>query len=177
VRLPHGASMFGGWSADKVLNVSCANSDPNLLRFCDQSQYKMPFQSDFKFAGSHPLPYGVQLGATLASYAGNPLSVNYSVPSNLFPGGRTQSVTVNLVPPGSKYLDRWTQLDLSFRKVFTVGKLRIDGALDMFNALNSNVVLSENQNFSTTAGAPQTLGVPQAVLQGRLLRMSSQIKF
>ena len=78
---------------------------------------------------------------------------------------------MNLVPPGSKYLDRWTQLDLSFRKVFSVGRLRIDGAVDMFNALNSNVVLSENQNFGTT------LGQPQAVLQGRLLRVSSQIKF
>jgi hypothetical protein len=170
-RLPHGASMFGGWSADKIVNVSCANSDPNTLRYCDQSQYGVPFQSDFKFAGSHPLPYGVQLGASLASYAGLPLAVNYSVPAAAFPGGRTQSVTVNLVPPGSKFLDRWTQLDLSFRKVFTVGRLKIDGALDMFNALNSNVVLAENQNFGST------LGQPQAVLQGRLLRISSQIKF
>jgi hypothetical protein len=41
----------------------------------------------------------------------------------------------------------------------------------MFNALNSNVVLAENQNFGST------LGQPQAVLQGRLLRLSSQIKF
>jgi hypothetical protein len=49
--------------------------------------------------------------------------------------------------------------------------MRIDGALDMFNALNSNVVLSENQNYGTS------LGQPQAVLQGRLLRLSAQIKF
>jgi hypothetical protein len=80
-------------------------------------------------------------------------------------------VTVGLIPPGSSYLDRWNQLDLSFRKVFRVGRYRIDGALDMFNALNSNVVLSQNQNYGST------LGQPQAVLQGRLLRLSSQIKF
>ena len=42
--------------------------------------------------------------------------------------------------------------------------MRIDGALDMFNALNSNVVLSQNQNYGST------LGQPQAVLQGRLLQ-------
>ena len=41
----------------------------------------------------------------------------------------------------------------------------------MFNALNSNVVLSQNQNFGST------LGQPQAVLQGRLLRLSTQLKF
>ena len=113
----------------------------------------------------------VQVGATLQSYAGLPLMVNWAVPTNLFPGGRTQAVTVNLVPPGSKYLHRWNELDVSFRKVFKVGKYHIDGALDMFNALNSNVVLQENQNFGST------LGQPQAVLQGRLLRISNQIKF
>ena len=170
-RLPNGASMFGGWSADKVITVACAGNDPNTFRFCDQSQYDVPFQSDFKFAGSYPLPFGAQIGATLASYAGNPLAVNWSVPANVFPGGRTQSVTVNLVPPGTKYLNRWNQLDLTFRKIFRVGRTRIDGALDMFNALNSNVVLSENQNLGSS------LGQPQAVLQGRLLRVSSQIKF
>jgi hypothetical protein len=94
-----------------------------------------------------------------------------SASRTLFPGGRTQSVTVNLIPPGSAYLDRWTQLDLSFRKVFKLGRYRVDGALDMFNALNSNVVLTQNQNFGST------LGQPQAVLQGRLLRISRQIKF
>src|SRR5258708_23975702 len=107
----------------------------------------------------------------MKSYDGIPLAVICSGHANLYPGGRTQSVTVNLVPPGSKYLDRWTELDLSFRKVFSIGKYRVDGALDMFNALNSNVVLAENQNYGST------LGQPQAVLQGRLLRLSSQIKF
>jgi carboxypeptidase family protein len=170
-RLPRGAHMFGGWSADRLINVACGSNDPNTFRYCDQSQYAIPFRHDFKFAGSYPLPLDVQLGATLQSYAGLPLAVNWSVPANLFPGGRTQSVTVNLVPPGSKYLERWNQLDLSVRRVFRFGRIRLDGALDIFNALNSNVVLTENQNFGST------LGQPQAVLQGRLLRISSQIKF
>jgi hypothetical protein len=113
----------------------------------------------------------MQVGATLQSYAGLPLAVNWAVPSNLFPGGRTQAVTVNLTPPGSKYLKRWNQLDLSVRRVFRFGKVRLDGALDVFNSLNSNVVLTENQSFGST------LGQPQAILQGRLLRVSSQIKF
>jgi hypothetical protein len=80
-------------------------------------------------------------------------------------------VTINLIAPGAQYLDRWTQLDLSFRKTFKIGKSRVDGALEMFNATNSNVILAQNQNFGST------LGQPQAVLQGRLLRLSSQIKF
>jgi hypothetical protein len=170
-RLPRGANMFGGWSADRLITVACAGYDPNTFRSCDQSQYDIPFRHDFKFAGSYPLPLDFQIGATLQSYAGLPLAVNWAVPANLFPGGRTQSVTVNLVPPGSKYLERWNQLDFSVRRVFRLGKVRVDGALDIFNALNTNVVLSENQNFGST------LGQPQAILQGRLLRISNQIKF
>ncbi len=170
-RLPRGANLFGGWSADRLITVACASNDPNTFRYCDQSQYDIPFRHDFKFAGSYPLVWGTQIGASLASYAGLPLAVNWAVPSNLFPGGRTQAVTVNLQAPGTSYLDRWNELDLSFRKVFQVGKYRVDGALDMFNALNSNVVLSQNQAFGST------LGQPLAVLQGRLLRISSQIKF
>ncbi len=170
-RTPRGGAMFGGWSADRLITVACAGFDPNTFRYCDQSQFNIPFRHDFKFAGSYPIAWGAQVGASLQSYAGLPLAVNWAVPTNLFPGGRTQAVTVNLAAPGSLYLDRWTQLDLSFRKVFQIGKYRIDGALDMFNALNSNVVLSQNQSFGST------LGQPLAVLQGRLLRVSSQIKF
>jgi Carboxypeptidase regulatory-like domain len=170
-RLPGGGNMFGGWSADKLVTISCASNDPNTFRYCDQSQLGIPFRHDFKFAGSYPLPLRMQIGATLQSYAGLPLMVNWAVPTNLFPGGRTQAVTVNLVPPGSKYLNRWNQLDLSVRRTFAFGKVKVDGALDIFNSLNSNVVLTENQNFGST------LGQPQAILQGRLLRVSSQIKF
>jgi Carboxypeptidase regulatory-like domain len=169
-RMPR-INLFGGWSADKLVTVSCASYDPNTFRYCDQSQYDIPFRSDFKLSGSYSVVWGAQVGIAFSSYAGLPLAVNWSVPANLFPGGRTQSVTVNLVPPGSEYLDRWNQLDVSLRKVFTIGRYRVDGALDMFNALNSNVVLSQNQNFGST------LGQPQAVLQGRLLRLSSQVKF
>ena len=151
--------------------VACASYDPNTFRYCDQGQYDIAFRSDFKLAGSYSVVWDAQVGVAFSSYAGLPLAVNWAVPANLFPGGRTQSVTVNLIPPGSQYLDRWNQLDLSFRKVFSIGRYRIDGALDMFNALNSNVVLSQNQNLGST------LGQPQAVLQGRLLRVSSQIKF
>ena len=171
-RLPRGGSVFGGWSADKLVTVACASFDPNTFRYCDQSQYGIPFRHDFKFAGSYPIIWGVQVGAMLQSYAGLPLAVNWTPAASVFPGGqRTQSVTINLIQPGSQYLDRWSQLDVSFRKTFKVGKYRVDGALDMFNATNSNVVLAQNQAFGST------LGQPQAVLQGRLLRLSSQLKF
>jgi hypothetical protein len=170
-RMPR-TNLFGGWSADRLVNVACASYDPNTFRYCDQSQYEIPFRSDFKLAGSYTVPFDVVIGVSLQSYAGVPQTVLWTPAASVFPNGqRTQSVTVPLIPPGSDYLDRWTQLDLSFRKVFKIGGYRLDGALDMFNALNSNVVLAQNQNYGST------LGQPQAVLQGRLLRLSTQLKF
>ncbi len=162
---------MGGWSTDNTVRVTCDGDDPNTFRYCDQSQLNIPFRHDFKFAGSYGLPLDTEIGAALQSYAGRDLTVSWAVPANLFPGGRTQAVTVALIPPGSKYLKRWNQLDLSLRKIFTVGNLRLEGSLDIYNALNSNVVLVENQNFGSS------LGQPQQILQGRLLRVTGQLKF
>ena len=176
-RLPQGSNIFGGWSADRTVNVDCENENdtlrpgPNSLRFCDQSQRDIPFRSDFKLVGAYPLPLEFQVGAAFQSYAGDQLNVTWSVPSALFPGGRTQSVTVNLIPPGTKYLERWNQLDLSLRKIFNVKKTRLDVSLDVFNALNGNVVLSETQAFGPS------LGNPTSILQPRLLRISGSVKF
>ncbi len=131
----------------------------------------IPFRSDFKLVGAYPLPLAFQVGAAFQSYAGDPLNVTWSVPVNLFPGGRTQSVTVNLIPPGTKYLERWNQLDVSLRKIFNVKKTRLDVSLDMFNALNGNVVLSETQAYGPS------LGNPTSILQPRLFRISGNVKF
>jgi hypothetical protein len=181
-RLPKGGSVFGGLSTERTVEVNCELENPNFasdpattsprsFRFCDQSALGMPFRTDFKLAGAYPLPLDLQVGTAFASYAGDPLRVTWSVPANLFPGGRTQSVTIDLIPPGTKYLERWNQVDLSLRKIFRTGRTTFDVALDMFNALNSNVVLGETQAFGAA------LGNPTAILQPRLLRLSGNVKF
>jgi hypothetical protein len=76
-----------------------------------------------------------------------------------------------LSDPGSAYLPRWNQLDLSVRRTFVIGRVNIDGSLDIFNATNSSVVLSQNQAFGPS------LGAPQSILQPRLLRLSSTMRF
>ncbi len=170
-RLPKGASLFGGWWSDRDINVTCDGDDPNTFIFCDQSAFGVPYRNNVKLAGSATLPLDVQLGVSLQSYAGGPLSVTWAVPVNQFPGGRTQPVTVPLIPAGDQYLDRWTQVDLSFRKLLTFGSHRVEGSIDVFNFFNSNVVLQQNMAFGPT------LGRPQQILQPRLIRFSGQWKF
>ena len=43
--------------------------------------------------------------------------------------------------------------------------------VDVYNLLNSNVVITQNQNFGSA------LGRPERVLQGRLVRVTAQIDF
>lgn len=171
-RLARGASIMAGWSADRAVNVTCEQQDPNQRYNCDQTQFDIPYRHDFKVVGTYPVAFGVQLGAVLQSYAGLASPVTWAVPASVFPNGRrTQAVTVTISDPGSSYLDRWNQLDFSVRRAFKVGRLSIDGSLDMFNALNGNVVLTRNQAFGSA------LGTPQSILQPRLFRVSSTMKF
>jgi hypothetical protein len=114
---------------------------------------------------------GFHAGVALQSYAGQPLSVNWIVPVNVFPGGRTQSVTVPLIPPGTSFFKRWNQLDITVRRSFRRGRVEITPAVDLFNALNSSVVTAQNQTFGTSLGRPSTILTP------RTPRLSVQVKF
>jgi len=172
---------FGGWSAERTLTNTCDQTfNPNLLRFCDQfgnmyqelgTSPEIPLQHEFKFAGSYTLPARIRVSATLLSYAGTPLNVNWTVPAEVFPGGRTQSVSVLLIPPQTKFADRWNQLDLGFRKPLKFGRVEAPLQLDIFNVTDARTVLTVNQAFGPA------LGAPQSTLVGRMFRLSTNLKF
>jgi hypothetical protein len=78
-RLPRRAVLFGGWSNDRLITVSCDQYDPNKLRFCDRTgqtfqQYRktsMPaFRNDFKLSGNYPVAWGIEVNGVFMSYAG-----------------------------------------------------------------------------------------------------------
>ena len=76
----HGASFFGGWTVDNLINVDCDTVDnPNNLRFCDQRNYDMPLRHEFKLSGSYTLPYDIQVNAALQSYAGPVRGTTWSI--------------------------------------------------------------------------------------------------
>lgn len=179
-RLAKGANFFGGWSSDRIRNISCDTNDPNNLLYCDQTQLSIPFRQDFKMAGHYPLPWGLAASATLMSFSGNAnqtdqtqsLVVNWPVPVALFPGGQTVAgLTRSVIAPGTKFLKRWNQLDVEGRRTFRVGRYQVTGQVDIYNTLNSNVVLTEIQTFGPALGQPLT------ILQGRIFRAALQVKF
>ena len=111
-RLPRRAVIFGGWTNDRVITITCDQYDPNKLRFCDQSgktfqEYGKtetpPFRNDFKISGNYPIKWGIEASAVFMSYAGKgnsytaqdpSLGVYWVVPASVFPNGqRTRVVT------------------------------------------------------------------------------------
>ena len=180
-RLPRGGTALGGWTLERTLNVTCDTSNPNSFVFCDQTgalyqelgdSGHVPFRHEFKLAGSYPTPWGTQASLSLLSFAGAPVQPVWSVPATVFPNGqRTQPVTVPLLPRGTQFLRRWNQLDVAGKKEFQVAGIKVLGQVDVFNVLNSNVVLTEIQTFGPT------LYKPASILQGRLLRLSTSVQF
>jgi hypothetical protein len=178
---------FGSWNTERNVSVFCSSDDnpngPGLAdqyqgelvsnggRFCDQRQFNMPFRQELKLAGNYTLPYQVGIGAVWISYPGRERVITYTVPANLFPGGRTNTETIILTQPGSLYYPRYTQLDVNFKKTFRVGSKTITGQVDLFNALNSNTIWSQ----TNTVGA--SLGVITQTLQGRTPRVGFTMKF
>ena len=91
----------------------------------------------------------------------------------VIPNMTAANLNVPLVAPGTEFADRVNQLDLSVAKWFQVGGTRVQGQLDVFNALNrSDVIAVRLLNFGTP-GYKQ----PSSVLQGRIIRIATQMKW
>jgi hypothetical protein len=193
-----GGNVYGGTGIGRQLTSSCEVDDPNSQRFCDLRELDIPYLAQFKVAGSYPLPYGVQLSGSWQGYPGavastarqdsvydsalnripdTSLNVNYNVTNAIVRATNpsvtlTQaSITVPLLVPGSKYLERWNQVDLRLAKKFQVRRLSLQGQFDIFNVLNGSSILSSNESFGSA------LDRPTSILQGRLFALGMQMNF
>jgi hypothetical protein len=130
--------------------------------------------------GTYTVPkIDVLLATTFRSEQGQQLAANYTTgPANTTLGrpfgGVSQTITVNLIEPGTKYGDRANQLDLRVAKNLRFGGTRTNVGVDVFNIFNSNPILSYNQAYSPTA---TTWLRPNSVLQPRYVKFSAQINF
>jgi hypothetical protein len=167
----HGVTLLGGTSTGRTLSVTCDVADPNNLRFCDQTQSQVPFQTQAKVAGSFVLPYDVRVGASLQSRPGAERIINYAVVRSILPTLTQTTVNVRLNEPGSEYNDRVNQLDVNLSKSFRSGRVEIRPELALFNALNASPVITQINTFGPSLGNAVT------ILNPRLLRLGFNLKF
>jgi len=172
--------VFTGASWDRQIRIECEQADPNNLRFCDQSDFGMPYRTMFKLAGTYPLPYGFEISGSFQSYPGGSqqvddgepwLDVDYNVTRTILPALVQSSVTIPLIQPGTKFLPRMNQLDVRFSRVFRVGQVRLRGQFDVFNATNSSSILDVGETFGPA------LDRVNQILPGRIFGLSMRVDF
>ncbi len=74
VRIPGGGTLFGGYTMERTLRVTCDEpDDPNFLRFCDDRENDLPWLKQFKFAGTYPVKWGIQASFSFQSINGRPI--------------------------------------------------------------------------------------------------------
>jgi hypothetical protein len=131
--------------------------------------------------GSYVVPKAeVELAVTFQSKPGAQLAANYAVPTSAIApslgrnlSGTAANATVNLIAPGSMYGDRINQLDLRLARTLRIRRTRTRLAVDVYNVLNSNAVLSYNNTFVPGGSWLQ----PQAILTPRFFRFTAEITF
>ena len=166
-----GASLNGGTSTGRTRSVTCDVQDPNDLRFCDQTQFDVPFRTLFRLSGTYGLPFGIRASGVFQSLAGSARQLTYVVTRAVLPTLTQPSVTVRLNQPNSLFLDTVNQLDLSFSKSIRTSGVEIRPEVSVFNALNANPVTGQINAFGPN------LDRVTATLPGRLVRFGLTVKY
>ena len=96
-------------------------------------------------------------------------------------------MTAQLAPQGTQLTPRLNQLDLSIGKRITLGHLKFEPKLDIFNALNSSdyfTARSTTYTLTAAGATPTALNgssggylLPGSIIQGRLLRIGAVINW
>jgi hypothetical protein len=175
-----GLTFQGGVSSGRRVADDCdvrpnLGNNPSLL-YCHITE---AFLTQVKGLVSYTIPrVDVQISTTYQTKPGAQIAANYNAPNGVvtpslgrpLSGGRA-NVTVNVVEPGTLYGERLHQLDVRFSKLvpFMGDRTRLN--LDVYNALNSSTVLTQNASFGP---AWQN---PTLIMVARFIKFSAQVNF
>jgi len=132
-------------------------------------------------AGSYIVPKAdVQVSFALTSSPGVPLEANWNIPNSVARqwlgrdlSGSAPNIAVNLLAPDQMRSDRVNILDFRIGKVMRFGGHRALFAVDLFNALNLDTVLTNSFTYDPTGAWL----VPQEVLTARTAKITVQYDF
>jgi hypothetical protein len=169
-----GLSFQGGTSTGKTTLDNCDIVDdmPELLirlNLPEASCHRTTkFLTDFKVLGSYTVPVvDMQVAATLQSIPGAEIAANYVATNAVIApalgrplSGNAANMTVNIVEPGTMYGDRSTQVQLRVSKLLRFKGTRTIASLDIYNLLNSNTVMTQNNAYAAWL-RPQSIPNPR----------------
>jgi hypothetical protein len=184
-RLASGVRFGGGIDTGRSVSDNCFVVDsPQQLLNCHTVT---PFgaQTQLKFNGSYPLPAGFVVSGIFqnisgplitAAYAASNTEIAPTLGRNLAACGTrtpcTATATVPLIAPGTMREPRVTRLDLRVTKYISLTqRLRVQGNIDVYNALNSSSILT----IGTAYGSRWRQ--PTAIVDPRIVQFSASLSF
>jgi len=180
-------TLQGGTTLGKTMSDNCAIARqlPEILGstpldFCHN---ETGWQPQFKVIASYDVPWhDLRFSSNFQSLPGPALQagviyattdVAASLGRGLTGGGNK---TVNIFNPSTSFGDRLNQLDLRFSKIFKVHEGNsVDANFDIYNAINSDAVLSETTTYAGTNGGAWRK--PTGVIQGRIFKFGMRWDF
>ena len=170
-----GADSYGGYGVPWLneFKVSGTLPLPGGLTFSGSLQSYNPRELVVGGGGGQSAG-GLNGGGELEGSLTRTGNVRWNVPKTdaYYPEGvpRTQTITIPLMAPGSAFLDRLNQVDISIRKVFEMGNgMRFDVQADIYNIINGGPII-EGQNFFGSS-----MGNVTRTVQGRFLQLATNI--
>jgi carboxypeptidase family protein len=175
-------NLSGGTSTGRTISILCDVEDPNYnsaaaagVRFCDQSQYSIPWLTTVKASGSVLLPAQVRISAVLQSSPGDPITQTYVITAAAFRAATgvalsQSSLTARLTQPGTLYEPRVNQLDVTFTRPVKMNHVAISPEVSVFNAFNANPVLTQSVAYPN-------VGIPLTILNGRTVRFGVTVRY
>jgi Carboxypeptidase regulatory-like domain/TonB-dependent Receptor Plug Domain len=198
-RLAAGITANGGVTFGKQMLDNCdlVSKLPELLTTplaglspLQMCHFESGWAPQYKLLGSYTLPWqNIRISGNLQSIPGpvrqaSSLYTQAQITSAL---GRPATVAGNksalVIEPynavgffGTDFGDRLNQLDLRFSKIFKFGsRSTVDANFDIYNAFNSDAVLTESATYSGTNGGAWLL--PTSVIQGRIIKFGVRWDF
>jgi hypothetical protein len=137
-------------------------------QFCNR---ETPWLTQFKTFGVYTIPKAeVQVSGTFRSIPGDTIRAVFNA-SNAYLAanstlgrplaGGAANMAIDLVAPYSQFLPRRNELDVRFGKILRLGRSRYVVSMDLYNALNTDVVVNANQNFAVWQRPTQILNARQ----------------
>jgi hypothetical protein len=186
-RLPRGIVLGGGVSLGRERTSNCyalndlsffPSTSPQTNAYCD---IRPPLQPNVKALAVYPIPWGgIEAAVAFQSLPGPQITATRtytnaeiapSLGRNLSAGANGTAI-LQLIAPGTMFGDRLNQFDLRVSKTFRIVQgRRVRLSVDVYNALNTSPVISQNNTYGPAWQSP-TL-----VLQPRLVKFGGQIDF
>jgi carboxypeptidase family protein len=167
---------------DSGTNLGNDNNNVWLpAQWCDQAE---PFLTSVRFLGSYIVPrLDVLVSATYQNSPGPLVAANF-VATNAYLAanstlgralaGAQPNMTINMVEPGSLFVERLSQLDFRVGKVIRYGRTRSTINLDIFNALNTDAIRAINNAYASWIGPGYR---PSGVLLPRFFKISATFDY